>query len=122
MVCEPAQVVDHEHLLELPEQRHDGQEQRVVLGVAGEVLGDHQRAGHVPGDDRLAEFEVVEILRNADVGLDVGVGDALRALGQRDGEFPDFVGDLCDVGSQMVGQHRKRLGVDRESFLPDELL
>ena len=87
MACEPPQVVHHEQVAELPEQRHDGQQQRVVLGIAGEVVGDHQRAAHVPREDGLAQLEVVEILRDADVGLDIRIGDALRSLGQRDGEL-----------------------------------
>ena len=54
MARRPAQVVHDEQLLELAEQRQHGDQQRVVLGVAGEVLGDHQRARHVSGHYGLA--------------------------------------------------------------------
>ena len=45
--------------------------------VAGEMLGDHQRPRHVPGRHGLAQLEVVVVLRDTDVGLDVGVGDEM---------------------------------------------
>ena len=98
---QPPQVVDHEQVAELSEQRHDRQQQRVVLWVAGEVVGNHQGPVHVLRYDGLAQLEVVEVLRDADMCLDVRIGDAARAFGQRDGEFAQFVGDLRDVGSEV---------------------
>ena len=86
------------------------------------LLGDHQRPRHVPGRYGLAQLEVVVVLRDADVGLDVGVGDALRAFGQRDDQFAQFVRDFRNVGAQVVGQHRQRLRVNGQPFSGDELL
>ena len=86
------------------------------------MLGDHQRPRHVPGRYGLAQLEVVVVLRDADVGLDVGVGDALRAFGQRDDQFAQFVRDFRNVGAQVVGQHRQRLRVNGQPFSGDELL
>ena len=65
------------------------------------MLGDHQRPRHVPGRHGLAQLEVVVVLRDADVGLDVGVGDALRAFGQRDDQFAQLVRDFRNVGAQV---------------------
>ena len=105
---------------ELPEQRQNGHQQRILLGVAAEVVGDAQRARHVAAEYGLAQLEIVVFARDADVPLDVAVGDALRPFGQRDEQFFEFVGDLRHVASQVVGQHRQRLLVDTAPFRGDE--
>lgn len=86
------------------------------------MIGNHQSTPHVTANHCLAKLEIIEIFRDADVRFDVGVGNPLRPLGQRDGQFAEFVLDFRDVGAEVVGQHRKCLTLDRKTFLCNELL
>ena len=79
MAAEPPQVVDAENFAELIEKGQNRYQQGVVFGVAGEMVGDAQGLFEVSRDG-LAEFEVIEILRDADVLFDVCVGDFLRSF------------------------------------------
>ena len=80
MAAEPPQVVDAENFAELIEQGQNRYQQGVVFGVAGEMVGDAQGLFEVLSRDGLAEFEVIEILRDADVLFDVCVGDFLSSF------------------------------------------
>ena len=80
VAAEPPQVVDAENFAELIEKGQNRYQQGVVFGVAGEMVGDAQGLFEVLSRDGLAEFEVIEILRDADVLFDVCVGDFLRSF------------------------------------------
>ena len=101
------------------EQRAERYQQRILLRVAGEVVGDSQSPGHVFLGQRARQFEIVEILADADVLLDVLGRDARGPFGQESHQLVDFVGDLRNVGPQVIHEHRHRLGVDRAVPAPD---
>lgn len=121
VAAEPPQVVDAENFAELIEKGQNRYQQGVVFGVAGEMVGDAQGLFEVLFRDGLAEFEVIEILRDADVLFDVCIGDFLRSFRQREQQLAQFVGDFGEVGTQVVGQHRLGFRVDRAAFRGDEL-
>ena len=112
---------EDEDALEVCEQRADSDQQRILLRIVCEVVGNHHCLFHVALAHCLRQLVVVEVLADAYVLFDMVGGYGLcpfRKIGQ---QLRQFVRDLCYVHAEVVYEHLQRFGVYRTAFGADEL-
>ena len=108
----PLFVVDNKELLEVAKQSRYRHHHRVVLGVAGKVVGNPHSLGKILARNGLGQLVVVVLFAYAYVLLDVVGGDELGALGQTHHQLVQLVYNLGYVYTHIVRNHTQCLLLD----------
>ena len=90
-------------------------QQRVLLGVVAEITHDAIGFQYVAAADGILKLKHVEVLRDADVALHVGVVDA-AVFGYRNHQLLQLVGYLVEVGAEKVSHHLHGFWGDAVAF------